>query len=141
MTMKVKKTKTINMERRDFLRLSAYGTLMLGVPFIAGCSYKSANAAIDQPQFLMHIMNKKALTDIGKQYIITMPDESSQRKLEALLTDKSDISGSTPAEKVHDHFEKKSLADFNEDNTVIVDGWVISVTEARQCALFSLDQK
>ena len=28
--------------------------------------------------------------------------------------------------------------DFADSRTVLVDGWVLSVTEARQCALFSL---
>jgi hypothetical protein len=28
--------------------------------------------------------------------------------------------------------------DFAHGRTVIVDGWILSVTEARQCALFSL---
>jgi hypothetical protein len=28
--------------------------------------------------------------------------------------------------------------DFAAGRTVVVDGWVLSVTEARQCALFSL---
>jgi hypothetical protein len=129
------------MKRRDFIRMSGYATVYLGVPFIAGCSRKPVNAAIDQPQFLMHIMDKKSITGIGKQYIIKMPDESSSGKLQTLLTEKADITGSTPAENVHEHFDKQSIADFNENKTVIVDGWVISVTEARQCALFSLEEK
>ena len=29
-------------------------------------------------------------------------------------------------------------ADFEHGRTVVVDGWILSVTEARQCALFSL---
>jgi hypothetical protein len=28
--------------------------------------------------------------------------------------------------------------DFAEGRTVLLDGWVLSVTEARQCALYSL---
>jgi hypothetical protein len=126
------------MQRRDFIRLSAYGTVMLGVPFIAGCSHKPVNAAIDQPPFLMHIMDKKTILETGKRYISMVPQEASSSILEDLLTEKSDISGSTPPEKVHAHFNAVSTADFKANRTVIVDGWVLSATEARQCALFSL---
>jgi len=126
------------MQRRDFIRLSAYGTVMLGVPFIAGCSHKPVNAAIDQPPFLMHIMDKKSIMETGKQYIGMVPQESSSSTLESLLTEKMDISRSTPPEKVHEHFDALSTADFKANRTIIIDGWVLSTTEARQCALFSL---
>ena len=36
--------------------------------------------------------------------------------------------------------QQKVHSDFEGGNTVIVSGWVLSVTEARQCALFSLTQ-
>ena len=129
------------MKRRDFIRMSGYATVYLGVPFVAGCSHKPVNAAIDKPQFLMHIMDKKSLTNIGKQYIVKMPNEDSSSKLQTLLTEKAEISGSTPAEAVHEYFDQRSIADFKENNTVILDGWVISVTEARQCALFSIEEE
>ena len=29
--------------------------------------------------------------------------------------------------------------DFKENRTVVVDGWLLSITEARQCALLSLE--
>jgi hypothetical protein len=32
---------------------------------------------------------------------------------------------------------KQVRADFAEGHTVIVDGWLLSTTEARQCALYS----
>ena len=30
--------------------------------------------------------------------------------------------------------------DFDDGRTVVVDGWILSATEARQCALYSLTQ-
>ena len=33
--------------------------------------------------------------------------------------------------------EKKIKTDFETGNIVLVDGWVLSISEARQCALFS----
>jgi hypothetical protein len=34
--------------------------------------------------------------------------------------------------------DKKVRKDFKEDKLQVIKGWVISTTEARQCALFSL---
>jgi hypothetical protein len=35
--------------------------------------------------------------------------------------------------------DRKSKADFENGKTVVVRGWVISVTEARQCALYHIN--
>jgi hypothetical protein len=37
--------------------------------------------------------------------------------------------------------DKKKKEDFAKSNTVIVKGWVLSRTEARQCALYTLTAK
>jgi len=126
------------MKRRDFIRLSAFSTALLGVPFIAGCHYKPGNAVILQPVFLVHIMDKKSLLETGQQYLKQVPDEASANKLEKLLMDNSALTGSADAESVHNYFSKKTADDFANKQTVVVDGWVLSATEARQCALFSL---
>lgn len=34
--------------------------------------------------------------------------------------------------------EKRIKQDFDTNNIVIVQGWVLSITEARQCAIFSM---
>ena len=31
-------------------------------------------------------------------------------------------------------------ADFRENRTIMIDGWMLSITEARQCALYSLKE-
>jgi hypothetical protein len=50
------------------------------------------------------------------------------------------IDESTDSNLVNSVLEKKVRQDFQENKTVVVDGWILSVTEARQCALFSLSQ-
>ena len=126
------------MKRRDFIRLSAYSTALLGVPFIAGCHYKPSNTALLQPSFLVHIMDKKSLLETGQQYLKQVPEEASADKLEKLLMDNTSLSGSADAETVHNYFYKKTADDFANKQTVVVDGWILSTTEARQCGLFSL---
>ena len=128
------------MKRRDFLRLTAYGGLALGVPFVAGCHAHPANKAIAEPPFLMHIFDRKVLIETGKAWLVKYPQENSSSKLEELLISKSPIQGSTDAETVHQYFDQECRKDFEQGRIDLVDGWVLSVTEARQCALYSLEE-
>jgi hypothetical protein len=128
------------MKRRDFLRLSAYSGIGLSIPFIQSCKTSPENLAISEPGFLLHIFDKKTMIDAGKDYVAHFPNENTKTRLEALLVSGSDIHGSTPAGSVHEYYDKKTIQDFNENRTVVTDGWVLAETEARQCALFDLIQ-
>ena len=39
-----------------------------------------------------------------------------------------------------DHLGKKALDDFINNRTIVVDGWILSVTEAMQCSILFLNQ-
>jgi len=47
---------------------------------------------------------------------------------------------SSGAKAIHEYFNTKTVEDFNTGQTVIINGWVLSRTEARQCALFAILQ-
>jgi hypothetical protein len=126
------------MERRRFIRLSAYGGLALSIPFVAGCSHSPANLAVAEAPFLMHIFDKKTMIETGVAYIRQNPDESEVADLENLLIENSPIQAGTGSDAVKSYFSKKTKEDFDNDQTVIVDGWILSKTEGRQCALYSL---
>ena len=126
------------MKRRDFLQLSAYAGLALGIPFLPGCKGSPANMAIIEAPFLSHIFDKKTIMETGKDYIRQFPKENTKGILEEQLLANSPITPSTPAAEVHSYFDKKTVDDFKHNNTVVVDGWVLSRTEAKQCALFEL---
>jgi hypothetical protein len=128
------------MKRREFLRLSAYSGIVLSVPFVQSCKASPENLAITKPAFLSYILDKKSLVDAGKDYIRQFPVENTKSKLEEKLVNGSDIHGSTPAVAVYEFYDKKSVQDFDQNRTVVADGWVLSLTEARQCALFGLVQ-
>ena len=129
-----------NMKRRVFLRLSAFSGIALSIPFVESCRMGPKNLAIVDPGFLVHIFDKKTMMDAGKDYTRQFVNENTKSGLEELLMRGSDINGSTPASAVHEYFDKKTLLDFDENRTVVADGWVLSQTEARQCALFGLVQ-
>lgn len=128
------------MERRNFIRLSALGAAALSIPFVNGCTAKPVNAAVLQPLFLSHIFDAKIMKETGQAYLKQTPAEDSKSKLANLLTDNSPITESTDANTVHTYYDKKTRDDFAALNTVVVNGWVLAVTEARQCALYSLNQ-
>lgn len=131
------------MKRKDFILLSFYSGVAVSVPFL-GCNTSSgvANKAWVTPSLLSHICDAKALKEIGAAYRQKF-DENNERELADLLLMDSDnkaISENSEDAIVHSMLEKKIQKDFETGKTVIVKGWILSKTEAQQCALFSFTQ-
>jgi hypothetical protein len=78
------------------------------------------------------------IKDAGKIYLKNTPLESNEDKLVQLLANNNSIANSEDQKAIHYYLDKKIQHDFETGNTVMVKGWVLAVTEARQCALFSL---
>lgn len=127
------------MKRRQFIKLSALTTGAFSIPFLHGCNSASFNKAVAQPLFLSRIFDAKTMQATGQAYIKQVPAEDSKSKLTGLLASSS-ITEITDAKTVHTFYDKKTTQDFNALKTIIVNGWVLAVTEARQCALYSLTQ-
>lgn len=68
------------------------------------------------------------------------PAENEKKKLKDLLLtgDDGKQTKESDNEAVFELIDKKVRKDFKEDKLQVIKGWVISTTEARQCALFSL---
>ena len=115
--------------RRRFLQLSALG--IAGAASAFGCS---KDAAVDRPQ-LLSMLGDDRVRQLGAKYRASTPAESSADALRAAIAG---------APSTHSAFFRSSSIDdavhedFVTGRTVLVDGWVLSVTEARQAALFSL---
>lgn len=127
------------MKRRNFLKLSALSAGAFSIPFMYGCNSKTFNKAVTEPYFLSHIFDAKTMKATGDAYI-KQSGEDSKNKLAGLLEDPA-VNETTDAKAVHDVYDRKTREDFNNLKTVVVNGWVLSVTEARQCALYSLTQQ
>ena len=96
-----------------------------------------------QPVFLSHICDAKTLKEIGAAYREKFAGESNEKQLtDLLLTDSSNKIVPVNSEDafISSLLEQKIKKDFETGRTVIVKGWILSETEARQCALFSLTQ-
>jgi len=121
------------MERRTFIQLSAYTALALILPFAESCSSK--NSPMDLPLLFSKIADKSTLIEAGAAYRKMHRDEDSQ----AVLSQK--LSRGMPtldAGALSRALSFQVKQEFAAGNTITLSGWVMSVTEARQCALFSI---
>jgi hypothetical protein len=129
------------MKRSTFLYLSFASAASLYIP-LSGCNrrYTLTNKAVAQPEFLSHICDAKAIREIGAAYKQQVPAEKDDRKLAGLIlkdANGNDIPESTESNKLQTLLNQKVQHDFETGHTTVVKGWVLSETEARQCALFS----
>jgi len=123
----------MNLDRRRFLQVTAAG--MVASLASSACSRDSADDA--RRPGLLEMLGAERVWQIGSHYREAVPSENNEAALRAA------ISGSRPKTRSlstlwSDPIARQVRADFAAGRTVIVDGWVLSATEARQCALFSL---
>jgi len=124
------------MNRKSFIFLTVAGVATLAIP-IAGCRHYSDALVntLGRPDFLGHICDAKTIDEIGSAYRNATPDESRMAGLIELLLKDMQRAGDDPrlAQQIKDRVRQ----DFAANDVVIVKGWVLSRTEARQCALYS----
>ena len=96
-----------------------------------------------RPAILSRFCDEKEIYEIGKHYRSCVPAEGQKEKLKQLLLTneygKKIASSDDPA--ISEWIEEKVSNDFESGKIVMIDGWVLSVTEARQCALLSITTK
>jgi hypothetical protein len=126
------------MKRRDFIQLSAFAAAATSLPLLHSCSPSSTEQAMSQPLFLSRLFDENMIKDAGKAYLKNTPSESDENRLVQLLANNNNIDNATDEKAIHLYLDKKIQDDFEAGNTVLVKGWVLAVTEARQCALFLL---
>jgi hypothetical protein len=116
------------MKRRKFIYFGLAGTVAASLPV----SYCGNRDATGEPAFLTSLLKPAQVKEIGKAYLQQFPSESDRKKLSALLSaGEKRPSASSLNIKIQE--------DFKKGNVVVVQGWVISVTEARQSALYYLN--
>ena len=131
------------MERRSFIVVSVLGFLGMGVvPLIRWTHrFSSKDETLAQPKILSLLCDKRTIGMLGRAYLKLKPDESCCGTLSNdLLGDKAIDAGveNQDMSEVGLQIEKMIKRDFETSNTVILKGWVLSITEARQCAFFSI---
>jgi len=123
----------VTLDRRRFLQLSALGVLAAVAD--TGCAPSSdADTAADRPK-LLAMLGPERVRQLGVRYRASTPGENSAEALRAALSSARGLR----IPFVNDaSLDRRVRDDFAAGRTVVVDGWVLSVTEARQAAMFSL---
>ena len=122
------------MNRRRFLGLIG-GTAVAALSIACDASPDLALSALARPA-LLDALGPERIRALGNRYRDMIPAERDAASLHDAIRRSLPWSarlrgGTSPmARLVHD--------DFDAGRTVVVDGWILSATEARQCALYSL---
>ena len=122
------------MQRRTFIQLSAYTIAALTLPLVNSCT-SSTNRVLEQPLFFAHLVDGKTIRETGLAYRKQFPNEDSQTTLTGLLLGKN---SSEDKKLIQSLLDQQVDQDFKTGKTVTAAGWVLSITEARQCALYSI---
>lgn len=124
------------MDRRRFLSLGAAASLSVTVPTMWEWPDPSAKVkALATPSLPPGLEDPARIRELGCRYRAARPDENDREALTKTLRGDLDAGSSRSASA---RLKDRVRADFAEGRTVQLDGWILSVTEARQCALFSL---
>lgn len=127
------------MKRRKFILAAAVTAVTIPV---AKYLYDSSHTQdpLVMPDVLARFCDENAIREIGITYRNQVPQENKKEKLiEILLTDKAENKVKINDRlKITKLLDKKIKEEFAGYKTIVISGWVITTTEARQCALFSL---
>jgi hypothetical protein len=116
------------MKRRKFILLAIVGSAAAGFPIIA-CN--TAQKSL-YPEFLHSLVDRSVLIEVGRLYLQKFPQEADKTKLEQHI-----LGGQKPSSP-RVFLQEKVKADFQNGKIVVLSGWVLSITEARQLALLNL---
>ena len=127
--------------RRSFLKLSV---TPVALPFLLNACAKEDprfEKSLSFPIVLGQLCDSATLHQIGLRYRDEHREEDNKKKLRRLIL--QDYNGMARVEKndpaaVLNHLSGKMEDDFRAGRVIKIDGWILSVTEARQCALFSI---
>jgi hypothetical protein len=125
----------MTLDRRRFLQLTATG-MVVSVTSSA-CTGDSGEdvRALARPE-LLSMLGTERVRELGLHYRAAVPKENTVPALRAAIADGRRRGLRFPWTRPS--MEQQVRDDFAAGRTVLVEGWVLSATEARQCALFSL---
>lgn len=132
------------MERRVFTLLSGSALAALFLPSLncsVGPDYEKLT--VPPPSELSLIADMKGIEEIGNAYLKLRPEEADSVKLSRLLFSGEIKGRDIPAaqqDELSGLLNRKVRNDFTNGAIIELNGWILSVTEARQCAWLSLNK-
>lgn len=130
------------MERRDFLLATAAGSAAVSLPaaILSGIDPFDGARTLAHPTALQTIGPAEFVRELGRAYRTRRPEEDDPKVLAEAIRGNDD--GHATDLETHAALsvrpDRRIQADFEEGRTVQLDGWILSVTEARQAALHSI---
>ena len=127
--------------RRDMLRHLTYGGLMMSLPTSA-----LARTADNLPYSLISrlgqfFFSRESARVIGQRYLELTPREANPERLMALICHSEENYMrlvDTDTEQLRAMLLDQQRTDFAFGRTIMIDGWVLSETEVRLCALAAM---
>jgi len=125
------------MRRRDFLK-SVCSALVIALPTTTFAASTSTLCRLAQPSLLSFLGATDDIRTLGQLYRCQFPDESTPGQLAQAILAQGRLTDSIPALLLSDRLSELISEDFARGHTLRLNGWILSHTEARQCALFSI---
>ena len=126
----------MTIDRRQFLQLSTAGVLASVTASACVSDEAVDEREVAQPA-LLGMLGAVGVRQLGVRYREMVPKENAEAALRAAISDGGRRGLRLPW-TARPSVAQQVQRDFAEGRTIIVNGWVLSTTEARQCALFSL---
>jgi hypothetical protein len=131
------------MKRRTFILTAAAVATIVAIPVVKySCRHTMTHDPLVRPDVLARFCDEETIREIGMRYRSQVPGENKKEKLvELLLTDDTGKKITPSSDSVvSDWIEQKIQQEFKTERMVTVAGWILSQTEARQCALLSFSE-
>lgn len=120
------------MERRKFINISSASIVLLSTGAFALNSNVNQKLILET-ESLGNIWTHSTIVKVGQLYRDQYPNENYSKSLMGNIPE--DLINS---EELPKFFKKKIIDEHKNNETVLVDGWLISKTEGQKCALVSI---
>lgn len=122
------------MKRKYFIGLAGLGVAAVAIPSWYYFSRPANEPSLFFPETLSYIWDKTTMTTIGQKYIERYPEENSPAQLMEYLS----VNLPFNRDSFMTALASRTKEDYQQNRTETIEGWILSKTEARQCALYAL---
>lgn len=123
------------MERRAFLWTTSLSSISILIS-LNSCTNKKNDLKkiLSFPITLSYFLDKETIIKIGESFI--KYSQINENHLSELLLKDIDKKNHSNSESIINNLQQKIKNDFEFQRIIELEGWIISQTEAEQCALF-----
>ena len=127
------------MKRRQFIQIAAMGVAAAALPTAASSKAGPPTFhALASPRLLELLGSSDAVRGIGLAYRERYPSERSVDALARRILPGSLFSSHRSRTEIRRRLDEQIRDDFDRGRTVRLNGWMLSRTEGREAALYSL---